>query len=81
VVIGKGMRNGEKVRFHGMADEHPNSEPGDIVFVLQEKEHPVFTRKNNGAPRLEARLGREVLFGLICRWFVDRCSSGLKPPR
>jgi DnaJ family protein A protein 2 len=47
VVINKGMKNGEKVRFRGMSDEQPNCEPGDILFILQEKEHAVFTRKNN----------------------------------
>jgi len=47
VVIDRGMKNGEKIKFRGMSDEHPNSEPGDIIFVLQEKEHAVFTRKNN----------------------------------
>merc|ERR1719446_852144 len=30
-----------------MSDEHPNAEPGDIIFVLQEKEHAAFKRKNN----------------------------------
>lgn len=47
VNIERGMKNGEKIRFRGMSDEHPNAEPGDIVFMLQEKEHPVFKRKNN----------------------------------
>jgi len=46
VNIEAGMQNGEKIRFHGMSDEQPNSEPGDIVFLLQEKEHPVFKRKH-----------------------------------
>ena len=47
VNIEKGMKNGEKIKFRGMSDEQPNAEPGDILFVLQEKEHPVFTRKHN----------------------------------
>lgn len=46
VVIEKGMKNGEKIRFRGMSDEQPNAEPGDIMFILQEKEHATFTRKN-----------------------------------
>lgn len=45
VVIERGMKNGEKIRFRGMSDEQPNAEPGDILFILQEKEHPLFTRK------------------------------------
>lgn len=47
VVVDKGMQNGDKIKFRGMSDEQPNAEPGDIIFILQEKEHPVFTRKNN----------------------------------
>lgn len=47
VNIERGMKNGEKIRFRGMSDEQPNAEPGDIVFLLQEKEHAVFKRKNN----------------------------------
>lgn len=47
VNIERGMKNGEKIRFRGMSDEQPNAEPGDILFILQEKEHAVFTRKNN----------------------------------
>lgn len=45
VHIEKGMKNGQKVVFRGMADEKPNMEPGDINFVVQEKEHSLFKRK------------------------------------
>jgi len=45
VVVDKGMRNGQKVVFHGMADEKPNMEAGDINFIVQEKEHETFKRK------------------------------------
>jgi len=44
-MIDKGMRNGQKVVFRGMADEKPNMEPGDINFIVQEKEHSLFKRK------------------------------------
>jgi DnaJ family protein A protein 2 len=47
VNIEKGMRNKDKIRFRGMSDDVPNAEPGDILFILQEKDHPTFTRKNN----------------------------------
>jgi len=39
------MKNGQKVVFRGMADEKPNMEPGDINFIVQEKEHSLFKRK------------------------------------
>lgn len=35
---------GTKIRFAGEAGNQPGSEPGDVVFVLQAKEHPVFKR-------------------------------------
>lgn len=46
VVIEKGMSNGQKIRFSGEADEIPGTVPGDVIIVVQEKEHDTFTRKN-----------------------------------
>lgn len=45
VVIEKGMKNGQKIRFAGEADELPGTIPGDVIFVIQEKEHETFQRK------------------------------------
>jgi len=45
VVVDKGMKNGQKVVFHGMADEKPNMEAGDINFIIQESEHATYKRK------------------------------------
>ncbi|KAL2981510.1 hypothetical protein AAZX31_13G293300 [Glycine max] len=45
VVVEKGMQNGQKITFPGEADEAPDTVTGDIVFVLQQKEHPKFKRK------------------------------------
>lgn len=45
VVVEKGMKNGQKIRFAGEADEAPNTIPGDVIFVVQEKEHDIFKRK------------------------------------
>jgi len=47
VHVEKGMRNGQKITFHGEADRFPGTTPGDIVFVIQEKEHSVFQRKGS----------------------------------
>lgn len=45
VVVPKGARHGDRIVFQGKADEAPDTIPGDIVFVLQQKEeHPVFKR-------------------------------------
>ncbi|KAJ8340145.1 hypothetical protein SKAU_G00347780 [Synaphobranchus kaupii] len=39
VHVDKGMKHGQKITFGGEADQAPAVEPGDIVLVLQEKEH------------------------------------------
>ncbi|XP_038682559.1 dnaJ protein homolog isoform X1 [Tripterygium wilfordii] len=44
VHVEKGMQNGQKIVFEGQADEAPDTITGDIVFVLQVKEHPKFKR-------------------------------------
>ncbi|GAB9469555.1 hypothetical protein Gpo141_00006831 [Globisporangium polare] len=45
VHIEKGMRNGQRITFSGEADQAPGTVPGDIIFVVQEKEHSTFQRK------------------------------------
>jgi DnaJ family protein A protein 2 len=45
VAIEKGMSNGQKIRFSGEADEIPGTVPGDVIIVVQEKEHDSFKRK------------------------------------
>ncbi|KAF5742494.1 dnaJ protein [Tripterygium wilfordii] len=47
VVVEKGMQNGQRITFPGEADEAPDTLTGDIVFVLQQKEHPKFKRKGD----------------------------------
>lgn len=43
--IEKGMKHDQKITFRGESDEAPDTVPGDVVLVLQEKEHPFFKRK------------------------------------
>lgn len=45
VHVEKGMQHGQKIFFKGQADEAPAMETGDIVIVLQMKDHPKFKRK------------------------------------
>jgi len=42
--IPPGAREGERIVLSGEADQRPEMEPGDVVFVLQEKEHESFRR-------------------------------------
>lgn len=44
VHIDKGMKDGQQIRFGGEGDQEPDHEPGDIIIVLDEKEHEVFKR-------------------------------------
>merc|ERR1719446_2203 len=45
VHIQKGSPDQHKVTFREMADEHPNADAGDVVFVLKQQEHADFKRK------------------------------------
>lgn len=45
VNVEKGMKNNQKIKFTGEADEAPDTIPGDVVFVVQEREHDRFKRK------------------------------------
>ncbi|WCJ22967.1 hypothetical protein M5689_005024 [Euphorbia peplus] len=47
VHVEKGMQNGQKIVFEGQADEAPDTVTGDIVFVLQLKNHPKFERRHD----------------------------------
>ncbi|RDX58433.1 Chaperone protein dnaJ A6, partial [Mucuna pruriens] len=47
VHVEKGMEQGQKIVFEGQADEAPDTITGDIVFVLQVKEHPRFRREHD----------------------------------
>ncbi|MEQ2209318.1 hypothetical protein XENOCAPTIV_028411 [Xenoophorus captivus] len=47
VHIDKGMKDGQKITFHGEGDQEPGLEPGDVIIVLDQKEHPRFQRQGN----------------------------------
>lgn len=57
VHVDKGMSDGQKIVFNGEGDQEPDLEPGDIIIVLDEKEHSVFKRsKNDLIMRMEIQL-------------------------
>uniref|UniRef100_A0A8D0G840 Uncharacterized protein n=1 Tax=Sphenodon punctatus TaxID=8508 RepID=A0A8D0G840_SPHPU len=47
VHLDKGMTDRQKITFHQEGDQVPGLEPGDIVIILDQKEHPVFQRRGN----------------------------------
>eukprot|EP00800_Vazella_pourtalesii_P009028 TRINITY_DN229_c0_g1_i2.p1 TRINITY_DN229_c0_g1~~TRINITY_DN229_c0_g1_i2.p1 ORF type:complete len:230 (+),score=52.77 TRINITY_DN229_c0_g1_i2:636-1325(+) len=42
-----GMRHGQKIPFPGEADQHPEMDPGDVVVVLQQKQHDTIQRQKD----------------------------------
>jgi len=44
VYVDKGMKNKQKITFRGESDQAPDTEPGDVVIVLQQSEHSTFKR-------------------------------------
>lgn len=46
VHIDKGMEDGQKITFHGEGDQTPGLESGDIIIILEEKDHATFKRKD-----------------------------------
>lgn len=47
VHIDKGMKDGQKITFHGEGDQEPGLEPGDVIIVLDQKEHAAFQRQED----------------------------------
>lgn len=45
VHIQKGSPDNHKITFREMADEHPDADTGDVVFVVKQQEHADFKRK------------------------------------
>lgn len=41
------MKDGQKITFHEEGDQVPGLEPGDIIIVLDQKEHPIFRRSGD----------------------------------
>lgn len=41
------MKDGQRITFNGEGDQEPGLEPGDVIIVLDLKEHPVFKRQED----------------------------------
>ncbi|KAJ2953535.1 hypothetical protein O0L34_g1137 [Tuta absoluta] len=44
VHVEKGMRENQKIFFRGEGDQQPDTQPGDVIIVLQQKAHELFQR-------------------------------------
>lgn len=44
VNVERGMKEGQKVVLPSAADEAPNADAGDIIYIIREKPHPTFKR-------------------------------------
>jgi len=47
VPVDRGIPNGHKINFDGEGDQIPGVQPGDVVFEIEEKEHPRFHRRGD----------------------------------
>mmetsp|Transcript_29609 Transcript_29609/g.48856 ORF Transcript_29609/g.48856 Transcript_29609/m.48856 type:complete len:486 (-) Transcript_29609:51-1508(-) len=47
VHIPKGTTSGESITLSGEMDGVPNDKPGDLIFLLQQQPHAIFTRKGH----------------------------------
>lgn len=82
VPIEPGMKNSQKITLRGEAGcTEAGLQPGDVILVLQQKEHDVFTRLPNPADIvMEKHISlKEALCGCryVCFWgsMCSRCSS------
>jgi len=44
VFVEKGMRTGDQIRLRGEGNQSPDADPGDVVCIVKQKEHPIFRR-------------------------------------
>jgi len=47
VTLPKGMSNGQSVRLSGVVDSIKDAPPADVIFIIRERRHPIFTRRGN----------------------------------
>ncbi|KAL6309220.1 hypothetical protein BKA93DRAFT_815093 [Sparassis latifolia] len=47
VHIDKGMKGGQTITFRGESDQAPGITPGDVIIVIEEKQHERFKRQDN----------------------------------
>ncbi|PKU30981.1 hypothetical protein llap_18715 [Limosa lapponica baueri] len=62
----EGMKDGQKITFHGEGDQEPGLEPGDIIIVLDQKDHPTLTSSDlTGCILVSSRSSFQSDLGLL----------------
>ncbi len=52
----KGMKHKQKIVFSGEGDQEPGLVPGDVVIVLNQRDHPVFKRDDSNNLHMEKEI-------------------------
>ncbi|KAK1736871.1 DnaJ domain-containing protein [Skeletonema marinoi] len=47
VTLTRGMHSGQSVRLSGVVDSIPDAAPADVVFLINQRHHPVYTRRGS----------------------------------
>lgn len=47
ITIPPGMKEGTKITYENLGNIHHNKSPGDVIFVVTEKKHDLYTREGN----------------------------------
>ncbi|KAJ3670615.1 hypothetical protein LUZ60_008041 [Juncus effusus] len=61
-----GWKKGTKITFPEKGNEQPNVIPADLVFIIDEKPHPIFTRDGNDLVTTQKISLSEALTGYTC---------------
>ena len=61
--IERGAEEGDKMVFNGCSDEVPDAEAGDLIVILRQKDHDVFTRRHSDLLIKKKISLSEALFG------------------
>jgi len=61
--VEKGMKNGEEIVFERESEQRPGTIPGDVIFVLNQERHPVFTREGDDLKATVTITLKEALTG------------------
>jgi len=72
IQVESGVEDGTEFRFRGQSDDQPGHETGDVVIIIREKQHSVFSRqKDNLVMRKKISLAEALCGFQITTTFLD----------